>query len=66
MAGWECLAPGRILGTEMQGKEAVVRASWMRRVGRRLERTLLGAVMVVAAWVIERRLQRMVERGRSA
>jgi hypothetical protein len=38
----------------------------MRRVGRRLERTLLGAVMVVAAWVLERRLQRMVERGRSA
>lgn len=43
-----------------------MRQSRMRRLSRLLERAVLGAVMVVAAWVLERRLQRIVERPRSA
>jgi hypothetical protein len=60
MAGWAGSSVAAILSQMNGGEEAKMRRT--RRFTRWLERTLLGAAMIVVARVVERRILRAVER----
>jgi hypothetical protein len=61
MAGWAKVPTTGILGDGMSGREGA-RRTRTRRFTRWLERTLLGAAMMMVVRVVERRLLRAMER----